>query len=175
MYAAYCQTGSKTGAGNAAALKEAMTILDVSGIRPSPDQWSDLTSVVSSWDDKLDSLKETLARFRVIVAVSGSKRSSLSGYGKDTDTAVSILTADARLDRSYAYIHLPVAAILELENIPGSDFEVLGRTDLKTAQELVDLATALAANEGDLRDLRVSLHAASLVLATGLEPALEGF
>jgi hypothetical protein len=68
-----------------------------------------------------------------------------------------------------------------MENINGATITVQGRVKSSIADELVELAANLWTLEGSefgsntSACARAALSAAAAVLATGLEPALEGF
>jgi hypothetical protein len=191
MFKSYCEAGALSGCGSAGALRKAVETLERHGGRVTPEEWSEVVLMVKRWDTELDLIRQELGDYRVIVSVVVQPSllyESLGLRDKTTDTSIAAVASAQRMSRGDASIrgwigvtHVPVGAAVELEDISGADIRVLGRVKNKVADELVELAGNLwtlsgpefGSNTAD--SAGAAVLAAAAVLATEIEPALEGF
>jgi hypothetical protein len=191
MYKSYCETGALTGRGSTGALRKAVDALETYGGPVTPEKWGDVVSMVRGWDTELNLVQQEIGEYRAIVSVVVQPSLLYESLGlreRTTDTSIAAVASAQKTSRRDAvgggwlgFTHVPVGATVEMENINGATITVQGRVKSSIADELVELAANLWTLEGSefgsntSACARAALSAAAAVLATGLEPALEGF
>lgn len=187
IYRAYCQTGAKEGSGGGGALKRAVEIIETSGFAVSPDEWGDVVRMIRGWDSGVAEMIAKTRSMRAIILVEGDMMHLTKGQtrrqpgGPDVTVATILRAAQGRRNKKNrerrwtGITHIPLGCVLELREIPGFSVKVAGRVSSERASEIVALAQQLAEIEGPAMTEEHALMASVSVLATGLEPALEGF